>query len=77
MLCKFPIEFLSNLSFILQKQTYAIDDNLIVENENGNEIFFMVSGKVSLIHRHSKTHITDLFMDSYFGEISFFSELQR
>lgn len=28
---KFPIEFLSNLSFILRKKTYAIDENLINE----------------------------------------------
>ena len=30
-LCKFPIEFLSNLSFLMRKQTYSIDDNLIIE----------------------------------------------
>jgi CRP-like cAMP-binding protein len=56
----FPIEFLSNLSFILQKRVYSINDNCIIEGEEGKEIFFIVSGKVSIIDKHSKTHIIDL-----------------
>jgi hypothetical protein len=30
---KFPIEFLSNLSFILKKKTYAVNENIVIENE--------------------------------------------
>jgi phosphoribosyl-dephospho-CoA transferase len=73
----FPIDFLSNLSFILKKQTFAIDENMVIEDENGSELFFVVNGRVSLIHKKSKTHIIDLDQDKYFGEISFFSELTR
>ena len=31
----FPIEFLSNLSFILTKRVYAIDDDCVIEREVG------------------------------------------
>jgi CRP-like cAMP-binding protein len=71
---KFPIEFLSNLSFILRKKIFAINEHLIDEYEAGDEIFFIQSGRVSVIHKRSKTHITELDKDSYVGEIGFFSE---
>jgi CRP-like cAMP-binding protein len=73
----FPIEFLSNLSFILQKRVYAIDDNCVIEGEQGSEIFFIVAGKVAVIDKKSKTHLKDLVQDQYFGEISFFSDHPR
>lgn len=72
-LSKFPIEFLSNVSFILKKKTYAIDENLLIEGDNGDEIFFIVSGRVAIIHKLTKTHIRDLHKDQYFGEIGFFT----
>lgn len=76
-LSQFPIEFLSNVSFILKKKTYSIEENLVIEGESGYELFFIVTGKVSLIHKKSMTHIKDLEKDSHFGEISFFSGLPR
>lgn len=72
-LCKFPIEFLSNLSFIFTKSTYSIDENIFIEKEDGHELFFIVNGKVNIIHRRSKTLITAIGKDKYFGEISFFT----
>ena len=72
MLCKFPIEFLSNLSFIFKKYTYAIDENIIIEGDKGKELYFMGSGKVVVLHRKSRTLIFELQKDQYFGEISFF-----
>lgn len=77
MLGSFPIEFLSNLSFILQKRVYAIDDNCLIEGELGAEIFFIAAGRVSVIDKSTKTHIIDLGQDKYFGEISFFSDIPR
>lgn len=47
----FPIEFLSNLSFLFRKYTYALDENIIIENLPGNELFFVVTGKVAVLHR--------------------------
>lgn len=76
-LSKFPIEFLSNLSIILKKETFSIDENLIVEKNYGNELYYIQNGKISVIHMKSKTHLTDLDKEKYVGEISFFTELPR
>ena len=76
-LSKFPIEFLSNISFILKKKTYALDENLINEGENGSELYFIVTGRVALLHKKTRTHLKDLDRDKFFGEIAFFSELPR
>jgi CRP-like cAMP-binding protein len=65
------------LSFILKKKTYAINETLIIEREGGDNLFFIVSGKVSLLHKRTKTHIKDLEKDDHFGEIAFFSETHR
>jgi CRP-like cAMP-binding protein len=37
----------------------------------------MANGKVAIIHKKTKTHITDILKDQYFGEIAFFSDLPR
>lgn len=36
-----------------------------------------MTGRVSIIDKKTKTHIIDLISDSYFGEISFFSDQVR
>lgn len=77
MLCLFPIEFLSNLSFIFEKATYSLDENIFIEGEEGHEMFFLVNGRVNFIHRRSKTLIIELDKDNYFGEIGFFTQLHR
>jgi CRP-like cAMP-binding protein len=48
-----------------------------MEGEIGQDIFFIVSGKVAVLDKKTKTHIADLVQDQYFGEISFFSEIER
>lgn len=37
----FKIEFLSELAFLFQKKSFSLDDNILYENEVGNEIFFL------------------------------------
>jgi CRP-like cAMP-binding protein len=49
----------------------------VIEGDLGQEIFFIVSGKVSVLDKKTKTHIVDLISDQYFGEISFFSDIVR
>jgi CRP-like cAMP-binding protein len=73
----FPIEFLSQLTFIFTKQTFSISENIFIEGQEGKELYFIMTGRASLIHRRSKTKIIDLLKDSYFGEISFFTEQLR
>ena len=54
-----------------------MNDLIFNENEYGEEIFFITSGKVVIIHKQTVSYITDLRKDDYFGEISFFSDLPR
>ena len=56
---------------------YAIDDTCVTEGEFGSEIFYISTGRVSVIDKKTKTHITDLVQDQYFGEIAFFSNIER
>ena len=73
----FDIEFLSEITFIFSQVTYMIDDNIIVEDDPGGKMFFIVKGKVAILHRKSRTYIKDLGIDDFFGEIGFFSEKPR
>ena len=73
----FEIDFLSEITFIIQKETYANDEDILVEGDQGGQLFFIVKGKVALIHKRSHTFIQNLQKDSYFGEIGFFTDLPR
>lgn len=73
----FPLEFLSNLSFILSKRVYAADDDCVLEGDSGQEIFFITSGNVAVIEKRTRTHIRDLMQETCFGEISFFGDIKR
>lgn len=74
---QFPIEILSQVSFILNKQTFILGENVIIEQEMGQQLFFINNGRVALIHKHTKTFVKDLVKDNYFGEIGFFSDIHR
>ena len=56
----FSIGFLSQLTFIFLKKTYSLDENIIVEQDLGDEIFYIVGGKVGLIHKRTFTYIREL-----------------
>lgn len=38
---KFPIEFLSNLNYILQPQIFALNETIIFEEESGRQVYFI------------------------------------
>lgn len=65
------------MSFILKKKIFALDENIVNEGEHGDEMYFIMGGKVAIIHKRTVSHIKDLVKDNYFGEIGFFSELPR
>jgi len=56
----FPIDFLSQLTFIFIKKTFAVDENIIYENDQGQEIYFISQGRASLLHKETHTYIGDL-----------------
>lgn len=58
----FNMDFLSSMTHIFNKKSYAVDDNIIYEDQIGDEIFFIVQGKVAIIHKKSHTYINDLYV---------------
>ncbi len=40
-------------------------------------MYYLVSGKVAMIHKYSHTFMIDLIKDDYFGEIEFFTDEPR
>ncbi len=54
-----------------------MDENIVREGDHTRDLYFITSGKVSLVHRESYTFIADLHKDSSFGEIAFFSDAPR
>ena len=73
----FSLNFQAKIAFIFKKQSYAVDDNIFNEDDYGTQIFFIDSGRVSVMHKKTLTFIIELHKDDCFGEISFFSDLPR
>ncbi|CDW85301.1 UNKNOWN [Stylonychia lemnae] len=57
----FKIDFKSSLTFAMKRKSFSTDENLVVEEDVGDEIFYLTQGK----------------KDDYFGEIGFFSGCPR
>ena len=57
---KFDIVFLSELTFKLKKKAYSLEENLVVEQDYGDEIFFITQGRVAMLHSQTRTYITDV-----------------
>ena len=73
----FEITFLSELTFLLKSDTFAIDDLIFEEGEFGTSIYFLTKGSIILIHKQTRTYIKELEIDDFLGEYSFFSEKKR
>ena len=48
---EFPLEFLSNLTFIFVKKSFSMEEYVFNEGDDGRDIYFITQGKVCLIHR--------------------------
>jgi CRP-like cAMP-binding protein len=59
---------------------YVLTFNLLTllkEDAAGEDIFFISSGKVFILHKKTMSFIKELIKDDYFGEIAFFSDMMR
>lgn len=59
----FEIDFLSDITKQFKKQTFAIDDLIILETDPGNSMYFVVTGLVTVLHKQTQTYIKDLKQD--------------
>jgi CRP-like cAMP-binding protein len=73
----FDIGFISELTFVLKRETFTMDENILLEGERGDTLYYLCSGKVSLIHKRSYSFIKDLHADDFLGECAFFSQKLR
>ena len=74
---KFDFRFLSEVTFKFSNETFSMDDHIFEEEEKGTKMYFITKGAVVIMQKSSHTYIKELHVDEYFGEISFFSELNR
>lgn len=73
----FDFRFLSEVTFLLVNETYSMDDHIFEEGERGNKMYFITKGNVVILQKSTHTYIKELNVDEYFGEIAFFSDIQR
>ncbi|CDW82005.1 UNKNOWN [Stylonychia lemnae] len=73
----FDQRFLAEVTFLLSNETFSMDDHIFEEEEQGAKMFFITKGTVVIMQKKSHTYIKELQVDEYFGEISFFSQLNR
>ena len=74
---EFPLDFLSNLTFIFKKRSFVLDEYVFNEGDDGRDLFFITSGKVAIIEKQTYSYILDLDKEQSFGEIGFFTDNQR
>jgi CRP-like cAMP-binding protein len=74
---QFDIIFLSELTFLLKRETFSIDDNIFDEGDKGNSVVFVTKGSVILLHKKSRTYIKELEVDEFMGDYAFFSDQRR
>lgn len=67
----FDMAFVSELTFYTRKQTYTTDENIFTvlfskiicqEGERSSEMYYLLSGRVSVMHRQSMTYLEDLIV---------------
>lgn len=73
----FDQRFLAEVTFLLINETFSMDDHIFEEEEQGAKMFFITKGTVVIMQKKTHTYIKELQVDEYFGEISFFSKLNR
>ena len=54
-----------------------MDDVIIEEGDDSNEMYFITKGTVLILHKQTHTFISELGVDEYFGEVSFFTGRRR
>ena len=62
---------------MLANETFSMDDHIFEEDERGTKMYFITKGTVVIMQKLTHTYIKELQVDVYFGEVAFFSDLNR
>ena len=73
----FDFRFLSEVTFLLTNETFSMDDHIFEEEERGTKMYFITKDTVVIMQKSTHTYIKELLVDEYFGEVAFFSDLNR
>ena len=68
---------MSDITTFFRPQTYVVDDFLFMEQDRAECFYFIVEGKVAMIHKASHTFLKDLKKDNFMGEIGMFKSEPR
>lgn len=70
-------DFLRFLIRHLDHSIYAPGDKIFKEGEEGDKIYFIISGRIDIYHNSTETSFKELEASKYFGEIGFFLGQKR
>jgi CRP-like cAMP-binding protein len=73
----YSLSFLSDLSFILKRETFSINEVILEEDTTGDRLHYITKGNVLIIHKKSATFLKEVSIDTFIGEVSFFSGKAR
>jgi potassium voltage-gated channel Eag-related subfamily H protein 7 len=73
----FSLSFLSELTFILKRETFTIEQKIFDEDTFGDRLHYITKGNVVLVHKKSATFIAEVSIESFIGEVSFFTGRPR
>lgn len=68
---------IKELCCALQNTIYMPGDYIIIKDQIGEEMYFIIEGTVQVIAGDKTTVITTLTKGSYFGEIAIFMRIKR
>lgn len=59
----FDLLFLSDVTFLLKRETFTVDELIFNEDDSGDYMYFLTKGNIILLHRKSFTFIKELVTD--------------
>lgn len=73
----FEKDFLRELTFVIQKRIFLIDEHIFYEGDRAESLFYVQKGNIQLFHRETQTLIAEKAGDFFMGECGFFSGMPR
>jgi hypothetical protein len=68
---------LAHMTRVIEARVYAPSDVILEQGERSTDLYFISHGLVEILHHRTKTVFTILSENSYFGQISFFTNRRR
>lgn len=59
----FDLHFLSELTFVLKRETFSLDELIFNEDDTGGHMYCLTKGNIILLHKKSYTFIKELVVD--------------